>query len=141
MCLCYGNPIYGSNLHLGAGVAAVAHNEEALAAWLKYVEATVDRYKDTVTRWEIWNEPNGHGCEEYATLLMKTAETIEKVQPDAVIMGLSHRTTARTAFAPLATLPRGTTIAAMRKSTCAVFCSTRRHTIETRSRPIRSPAV
>ena len=89
MCLCYGNPIYGSELHLGAGVAAVAHNEEALAAWLKYVEATVARYKDTVNRWEIWNEPNSHGCEEYATLLMRTAEAIERVQPNAEIMGLS----------------------------------------------------
>ena len=89
MCLCYGNPIYGSDKHLGAGVAALAYSEEALAAWLKYVEATVSRYKETVTVWEVWNEPNGHGCEEYALLLMKTAEAIKKVQPDAVIMGLS----------------------------------------------------
>lgn len=89
MCLCYGNPVYGSDLHLGAGVSAVAHNEEALAAWLRYVEATVTRYKDTVTTWEVWNEPNGHGCEEYATLLMKTAATVKKVQRNAKIMGLS----------------------------------------------------
>ncbi len=89
MCLCYGNPLYGSDFHLGAGVAAVANNEEALAAWLKYVKATVSRYQDTINQWEIWNEPNSHGCEEYATLLMKTAETIKKVQPNAVIMGLS----------------------------------------------------
>ena len=89
MCLCYGNPVYGSELHLGAGVAAVTQNEEAMAAWLRYVEATVNRYKDTVNCWEIWNEPNGHGCEEYATLLMKTAETVRKVQPKAEIMGLS----------------------------------------------------
>ncbi len=89
MCLCYGNPVYGSELHLGAGVAAVTENEEAMAAWLRYVEATVKRYKDTVDCWEIWNEPNGHGCEEYATLLMKTAETVRKVQPKAKIMGLS----------------------------------------------------
>ncbi len=89
ICLCYGNPIYGSDRHLGAGVAAVAQNEEALAAWLNYVDATVSGYKDTVHQWEIWNEPNGHGCEEYATLLMKTAETIQKIQRDAVIMGLS----------------------------------------------------
>lgn len=60
-----------------------------MAAWLRYVEATVSRYKDTVSCWEIWNEPNGHGCEEYATLLMKTAETVRKVQPTAEIMGLS----------------------------------------------------
>lgn len=89
MCLCYGNPIYGSDLHLGAGVAEVTENKEAFAAWLKYVEAVVTRYKDTITEWEIWNEPNGHGSEEYATLLMKTSETVKKVQPDAVIMGLS----------------------------------------------------
>ncbi len=89
MCLCYGNPIYGSELHLGAGVAAVAHDKEAMAAWLRYVEATVARYKDAVFTWEVWNEPNGHGCEEYATLLMQTAEVIKKVQPEAKIMGLS----------------------------------------------------
>lgn len=89
MCLCYGNPVYGSELHLGAGVAAVTENEEAMAAWLRYVEATVKRYKDTVDCWEVWNEPNGHGCDEYATLLMKTAEAVRKVQPKAKIMGLS----------------------------------------------------
>lgn len=89
MCLCYGNPIYGSDKHLGAGVAALAYSEEAMAAWLKYVQATVNRYKDTVNEWEIWNEPNGHGCDEYAVLLMRTSETIKKVQPNAVIMGLS----------------------------------------------------
>jgi len=89
MCLCYGNPLYGSELHLGAGVAALAFSEEAMTAWLKYVEATVSRYKDTVKVWEVWNEPNGHGCGEYAVLLTRTAETIKRVQPDARIMGLS----------------------------------------------------
>ncbi len=89
ICLCYGNPIYGSDIHLGASVAAVVHNPEGLAAWLRYVEATVSRYKNTVHEWEVWNEPNFHGCEEYATLLMKTAESIKKLQPHARIMGLS----------------------------------------------------
>jgi hypothetical protein len=89
MCLCYGNPLYGSDIHLGAGVAAVADSEEAMAAWLKYVEATVNRYKGTVHRWEVWNEPNGHGCEEYASLLMRTADAIKRVDPDAEVMGLS----------------------------------------------------
>ncbi len=28
MCLCYGNPIYGSDRHLGAGLAALTDNEE-----------------------------------------------------------------------------------------------------------------
>ena len=39
ICLCYGNPVYGSEIGLGAGVAALAYNEEAMAGWLKYVEA------------------------------------------------------------------------------------------------------
>lgn len=91
MCLCYGNPLYGSDLHLGAGIAPVTRSQDAFAAWLKYVEAIVSRYKDAINCWEIWNEPNlhGRGYEEYATLLMKTAETIKKVQPNAVIMGFS----------------------------------------------------
>ncbi len=89
VCLCYGNPIYGSNVHLGAGIGALVYSEEAMNAWLKYVEATVARYKDTVNEWEVWNEPNGHPSKDYAILLMKTSEVIKKVQPDAVIFGLS----------------------------------------------------
>ena len=55
-----------------------------MAAWLKYVEATVNRYKDTVVNeWEIWNEPIGQGCEDYAIMLLRTAELIKRVQPDA----------------------------------------------------------
>lgn len=91
MCLCYGNPLYGSDLHLGASVAGVTRNEEAFAAWLKYVAATVSRYRDTIDEWEIWNEPNlrDQGCEAYATLLVETSETIRRIQPDAVVMGFS----------------------------------------------------
>ena len=87
ICLCYGNPIYGSGMRLGAKIFS---NEETMAAWCKYVEKTVLRYKDVVNEWEIWNEPNGGGgTKEYANLLIKTAETIKKVQPNAVIMGFS----------------------------------------------------
>lgn len=89
ICLCYGNPIYGSDIRLGAGIAELVHSKEALAAWMKYVEAAVSRYKDVVREWEIWNEPNGHGCEEYAILLMKTSEAIRKANPNAVILGMS----------------------------------------------------
>lgn len=87
ICLCYGNPIYGSGLRLGAKIFT---DEAAMTAWCKYVEATVLRYKDVVNEWEIWNEPNGGGgTKEYGALLIKTAETIKKVQPNAVIMGFS----------------------------------------------------
>ncbi len=86
MCLCYGNPLYGSSIHLGAGVAPLSHSKEAMAAWLKYVEATVTRYKHVVNEWEIWNEPYGQE-KDYAPLLMATAELVKKIQPDAVILG------------------------------------------------------
>jgi beta-glucosidase/6-phospho-beta-glucosidase/beta-galactosidase len=56
ICLCYGNPIYGSDIRLGAKIFS---DEASMTAWCKYVEATVLRYKDTVNEWEIWNEPNG----------------------------------------------------------------------------------
>jgi hypothetical protein len=86
ICLCYGNPVYGSAIGLGAGVAALAYNEEAMEAWLKYVEATINRYKDVVNEWEVWNEPYGQE-KDYAPLLIRTAELIKKIQPDAVILG------------------------------------------------------
>jgi hypothetical protein len=92
VCLCYGNPLYGADIELNARIFT---DEATMTAWLKYVETTVTRYKDVVNEWEIWNEPNNKankGCESYASLLMKTAEVIRKVQPDAVIIGcaLAH---------------------------------------------------
>ncbi len=85
MCLCYGNPIYRSTIQLGSSLAPVVRSEEAMAAWLKYVEATVARYKNVVKEWEIWNEPFGQG-EDYAVMVLATAELIKKTQPDAVIL-------------------------------------------------------
>jgi hypothetical protein len=88
LCLCYGNPIYGSDFKLQAKIFT---DEETMSAWLKYVEATVTRYKDVVKEWEIWNEANNGNKdpEVYASLFIKTAEVVRKVQPEAVIIGLS----------------------------------------------------
>lgn len=85
VCLCYGNPVYNSTVHLGSGLAPLVQSEEGFAAWLKYVEATVIRYKAVVNGWEIWNEPFGQG-KDYAVLLLKTAEAIRRIQPEAVIL-------------------------------------------------------
>lgn len=85
ICLCYGNPIYGSTINLGSGLAPVVRSEEAFAAWLKYVETTVTRYKGSVNEWEIWNEPFGQG-KDYAVLVLKTAALIKKIQPDAAVL-------------------------------------------------------
>ncbi|WP_276169051.1 GH39 family glycosyl hydrolase [Zobellia alginiliquefaciens] len=86
--LSYGNPLYKSNPNLGSKIFS---SEETLDAWCSWVEATVEHYKDTVNEWEIWNEPNygNNGGETYATLLIRTIETIKKVQPDAVIIGFA----------------------------------------------------
>ena len=86
VCLCYGNPVYGSEILLGS---KIFNDEKSMAAWCKYVEATVSRYKNVVTEWEVWNEPSRTQFKEYANLLIRTAETIRKVQPDAVILGFS----------------------------------------------------
>ncbi len=85
ICLCYGNPIYGSTINLGSGLAPVVHSEEAFAAWLKYVETTVTRYKASVNEWEIWNEPFGQG-KDYSVMVLKTADLIKRVQPNAVVL-------------------------------------------------------
>jgi len=85
ICLCYGNPIYGSTINLGSGLAPLVRSEEAMAAWLKYVEATVTRYRASVNEWEIWNEPFGQG-KDYSVLVLKTAGLIKRIQPDAVIL-------------------------------------------------------
>jgi len=85
LCLCYGNPIYGSTVHLGAGLKTLVNSEEAMAAWLKYVEATVTRYKEEVKEWEVWNEPFGQG-KDYSALLLATAELIKKIQPEAAVI-------------------------------------------------------
>lgn len=87
ICLSYGNPLYGSDIRLGAKIFS---SEEAMTAWIQWVKATVSRYKNVVKEWEIWNEPNSSNKSQlYADLLIKTAEAIKEVQPDAEIIGFS----------------------------------------------------
>jgi len=87
ICLCYGNPLYKSDTGLGAGIFT---DEATMEGWRQYVAATVSHYKDTVTEWEIWNEPK-HSAdpEAYANLLILTARTIKEIQPDATLMGFT----------------------------------------------------
>ncbi|MCD6288502.1 MAG: hypothetical protein J7M12_05250 [Candidatus Hydrogenedentes bacterium] len=67
---------------------------EAMKAWLAFVKATVERYKDEIKYWEIWNEPNHRNywggkpdAKEYGRLLRETATLIKKIEPQAVILG------------------------------------------------------
>jgi hypothetical protein len=81
-----GNRLYGG--------LPPTHNDEAFAAWSRFVEAMVARYKDRVGYWEIWNEPNLPGFwrpepqpAEYARLLKQAARIIRRLDPRARIIG------------------------------------------------------
>jgi len=87
----YGNPVYpdGGGANLGDGVPS---SPEALAAWDRWVEAMVLRYKNKVVEWEMWNEANlnrGNTPEMFAEFNIRTAKVIKKAQPEAIIAGLN----------------------------------------------------
>lgn len=84
ICLSYGNPVWGSDFRLGMRVKQITDNKEAFAAWLRYCKACVERYKDIVDEWEVWNEPFGQGP-EYSVLFYETAKVVRSVMPDAKI--------------------------------------------------------
>ena len=84
ICLSYGNPVWGSDFRLGMRVKQVTANPEAFEAWLRYCTACVERYKDVVDEWEVWNEPFGQ-AQEYAEMFYRTARAIRAVQPSAKI--------------------------------------------------------
>ena len=86
MCLCYGNPLYGSGTTLGN---AIPSDSVTLKAWEKYVSSTVEHFKGRIQCYEVWNEPNiaenkGHP-ERYVKLLKATCPVIRKIDPSARI--------------------------------------------------------
>ena len=94
----YGNPIYNGGGTTGLG-GSLPTSPEALAAWDNWVRALVQRYKDRVKEWEIWNEPDLNAlhptlgspvtAEDYAKLFIRSAEIIRQEQPGAKIYGLA----------------------------------------------------
>ena len=93
VCICYGNPLYGSDFKLGMKIRQILCDEEARAAWHRYVAALITRYKDRVFDWEIWNEPFRQG-RDYGILIAETAKTIRKIQPEAhlIVSGMRYPT-------------------------------------------------
>lgn len=88
----YGNPIYpgGGDAGLGGGPPS---SPEALAAWDRWSEALVARYRDRVREWEIWNEPDinrpkAPSVERYVDLFIRTAVTLRRLQPEGRIFAL-----------------------------------------------------
>ncbi|QIP12694.1 hypothetical protein G8759_08680 [Spirosoma aureum] len=88
--LSYGNPIYagGGEPKLGGRIPT---SEEGLAAWDNWVRAMVNRYKNQVTEWEIWNEPDLNKLntgEEVGVFYIRTAKLVRSIQPNARLIAL-----------------------------------------------------
>lgn len=84
--LCYGSPHYDNQVG--------PFSDEGRAAFAEYCYQAASRYADTVTYWEIWNEPNlsqfwGRDPDpaDYARLVQAAAPRILEANPDAVIVG------------------------------------------------------
>lgn len=102
LCVTSGNKLYsapiphpdpGWRLIYGVKPAPPILDERATAAWLAFVEAAVRHFRDRVTHWEIWNEPNHHAywgtkpnAADYGRLVRVTAERIRAAKPDAKIV-------------------------------------------------------
>jgi hypothetical protein len=96
----YGNPIYegGGEAALAGGIPT---SPEALAAWDKWVQAMVSRYKSKVKEWEIWNEPDiskKFTAQDFADFHVRTSDIIEKEQPGAKIIALGLAGLGRTEY-------------------------------------------
>jgi len=66
----------------------------AMEAFLRFTRAAVERYKDIIDYWEVWNEPNHRNYwgavpdgKEYGRLLSKTAKIIKEVDPGSKVIG------------------------------------------------------
>lgn len=77
----------------GYKLAPPVDNEAAMLAWDNYVINIVNRYKNKISYWEIWNEPNHRNywgaepnAKKYGQLVHRTALLIKKLQPNAHII-------------------------------------------------------
>lgn len=66
----------------------------AMEAFLKFTKAVLERYKDKIDYWEIWNEPNHRNYwgatpdgKEYGQLLVQTARLMKEIDPACKIIG------------------------------------------------------
>lgn len=97
----YGNPIYEGGGKTGL-LNSLMTSPEGYAAYDRWVEALVSRYKDQVREWEIWNEPDHPmqkiAPETIAELNIRTADIIKRLQPNAQIAGLAFASHTNTEY-------------------------------------------
>ena len=109
ICLCYGNPIY-TELAVpvfGAVGCPPISTERETNAWLAYVRATVEHFKDRVRYFEIWNEADNYyswrhsegeeatperrleNAEEYGRFSIATSIAVKEIYPEAKVIGFA----------------------------------------------------
>jgi hypothetical protein len=90
----YGNSLYTPTATPdGTGFPPIYTDEER-TAWTAYVKALTEHYRDRITHYEIWNEPDCSGFFKptvnptlYADLVQLTVTALKSVQPKAKIIG------------------------------------------------------
>ena len=90
----YGNMLHTGAEHLDAVGWAPIYTEESRAAWSRFVAALVAHFRDRVTHYEIWNEPDidvfwvsGSNPHDYMDLLKLTVPVVRHAYPGAKIIG------------------------------------------------------
>jgi hypothetical protein len=92
----YGNRLYTPDAPDDSAVGwAPLNSDEAKRGWVAYTQRIADHFRDRVTHWEIWNEPNIRGFwkpkqpapADYLELVRITVPEIRRRVPGAVIVG------------------------------------------------------
>lgn len=91
----YGNPLCSPGADRYAVGWAPVFSSEAKTAWLRYVDRLSQHFSSRVRHWEIWNEPNNKtfwrpqapSADDYVTMVARTAHTLRRNVPGAVIIG------------------------------------------------------
>lgn len=88
----YGNPVFMPEAQGKGAVGWVPlFRDNAMQAWLKYVEKVAERYKNRITYYEIWNEPYLEQFwknakpdpKDYARFAIPTMRAMRAINPNA----------------------------------------------------------
>ena len=94
LSISFGNPLYTETDNpAGRGFPPI-HTQTERQAWQKYVGALVEHFRNRVTHYEVWNEPDLTSfwlCQpkaaDYVDLVRLTAGPLREKQPDAKLIG------------------------------------------------------
>lgn len=87
---------YGNHLYVGGGqqglAGAIPSGDEGLAAWDRWVETLVTRYRGKVDDYLMWNEPDTHRFKNdkraVGAFNVRTARIIRRIAPECHISAL-----------------------------------------------------